>query len=248
MDAKNINWSQRAITYERQKTGEVAHLRIGERLTTLLRQLPTEGFLFPKLARANSSARAAEFRRRCRLLGIDINLDGDNRGNQYAPLLVSSKVPALGAAPTRQRGRRRMALQGRAGFDERGRKLRGLGTGKREFCDLSAVESEALVPKRCPHASTLSSLVIAAFWKADLPKPKARNRAVQHAEKTVRISVCGLSLQLDDRRRLFENPSVRIEHEIVVRRDLGEGDRTRFAIALVEEHRELKPMQSALQL
>ena len=179
---------------------------------------------------------------------IDINLDGDNRGNQYAPLLVSSKVPALGAAPTRQRGRRRMALQGRAGFDERGRKLRGLGTGKREFCDLSAVESEALVPKRCPHASTLSSLVIAAFWKADLPKPKARNRAVQHAEKTVRISVCGLSLQLDDRRRLFENPSVRIEHEIVVRRDLGEGDRTRFAIALVEEHRELKPMQSALQL
>ena len=75
LDAKNINWSQRAITYERQKTGEVAHLRVGERLTTLLRQLPAEGFLFPKLARANSSARAAEFRRRCRLLGIhDISL------------------------------------------------------------------------------------------------------------------------------------------------------------------------------
>lgn len=71
LEARKVNWSMRTMTYERQKTGEVAHLRIGERLAGLLKQLPQVGSLFPKLACSTSSARSAEFRRRCRLLKID---------------------------------------------------------------------------------------------------------------------------------------------------------------------------------
>ena len=45
-------------------------MRVGDELGALLARLPQEGPLFPKISRSSSSARAAEFRRRCRLLGI----------------------------------------------------------------------------------------------------------------------------------------------------------------------------------
>jgi integrase len=68
--AENIDWSLRVVCYQRQKTGEFAHLRIGQQLEAVLRQLPAKGLLFPKIARSRDSARAAEFHRRCRLLAI----------------------------------------------------------------------------------------------------------------------------------------------------------------------------------
>lgn len=69
--AENIHWDSRVLAYERQKTGEAARLRIGEQLGDLLRQLPAQGPLFPTIGATNSNARAAEFRRRCRLLRIE---------------------------------------------------------------------------------------------------------------------------------------------------------------------------------
>ena len=52
------------------KTGEHAQLAIGKRLETILNHLPTTGPLFPTIFKSNAGARAAEFRRRCKLLGI----------------------------------------------------------------------------------------------------------------------------------------------------------------------------------
>jgi len=67
---ENIDWANRLLSYQRQKTGQWAHLKIGVRLESLLRQLPAQDYLFPKLAKSSAGARAAEFRRRCRVLKL----------------------------------------------------------------------------------------------------------------------------------------------------------------------------------
>jgi integrase len=43
---------------------------IGERLESLLKELPAQGPFFPHISKLNASARAAEFCRRCRILKI----------------------------------------------------------------------------------------------------------------------------------------------------------------------------------
>ncbi|HEU6448285.1 MAG TPA: tyrosine-type recombinase/integrase [Verrucomicrobiae bacterium] len=68
---ENINWKERTLSYQRQKTGTWSHTKIGERLENLLRQLPKQGMLFPKWGATNANARAAEFRRRCRILELE---------------------------------------------------------------------------------------------------------------------------------------------------------------------------------
>jgi integrase len=68
---ENIDWENKLLTYQRKKTGEIACMTIGRRLETLLRQLPTQGPLFPHIIQTLDKDRAAEFRRRCRLLGIE---------------------------------------------------------------------------------------------------------------------------------------------------------------------------------
>ncbi len=50
--AENIDWETRLLSYQRQKTGEWAYLKIGARLEALLRQLPSKGPLFPRIAGA----------------------------------------------------------------------------------------------------------------------------------------------------------------------------------------------------
>ena len=69
--AEQIDWQRRILSYQRLKTGEWAHLQIGRPLEDLLRKLPSDGFLFVKIAKTNNSARSAEFRRRCRLLKLN---------------------------------------------------------------------------------------------------------------------------------------------------------------------------------
>jgi integrase len=67
----NIDWNHRLLSYQRQKTGELCMLEIGARLELLLKQLPSEGPLFPKISKLKDKDRAAEFRRRCRILKIE---------------------------------------------------------------------------------------------------------------------------------------------------------------------------------
>jgi len=71
LTAPNIDWGEKVLTYQRQKTGETASMTIGRTLAALLKRLPAEGFLFPRISQLLDKDRAAEFRRRCRLLGIE---------------------------------------------------------------------------------------------------------------------------------------------------------------------------------
>ena len=71
LTAENIDWESNTLTYSRMKTGERAQMAIGKAPATLLRQLPATGPLFPTLSQTLSKDRAAEFRRRCRVVGID---------------------------------------------------------------------------------------------------------------------------------------------------------------------------------
>ena len=67
----NIDWEKRLLSYHRQKTDELCVLEIGVRLESILKRLPSEGALFPKISKLKDKDRAAEFRRRCRILKID---------------------------------------------------------------------------------------------------------------------------------------------------------------------------------
>jgi integrase len=71
LKADNIDWTHRLLSYQRQKTGELCMLEIGGRLESLLKQLPSEGPLFPKISKLKDKDRAAEFCRRCRILKIE---------------------------------------------------------------------------------------------------------------------------------------------------------------------------------
>lgn len=68
--AENVDWHAGTLSYQRQKTGEWAHLRVGTCLQELLRELPAQESLFPHLARTKNSARSSAFYHRCRGLGI----------------------------------------------------------------------------------------------------------------------------------------------------------------------------------
>ena len=70
LTAENIDWPTRALSYFRMKTGAHAQMSISNRLEAILNQLPTDGPLFPTIFKATTNDRAAEFRRRCKLLGI----------------------------------------------------------------------------------------------------------------------------------------------------------------------------------
>jgi integrase len=70
LKAEDINWDGPTLSFQRQKTGSWCHVRIGVKLEKLLQKLPDQGMLFPKLGKTTNNARAAEFRRRCRILKI----------------------------------------------------------------------------------------------------------------------------------------------------------------------------------
>lgn len=62
------------LIYQRRKLvvgAPPSCLRMGAKMKALLVDLPAEGWLFPVLAKQKSNDRSAEFRRRCRLLGIN---------------------------------------------------------------------------------------------------------------------------------------------------------------------------------
>ena len=71
LTSENIDWPTRTLSYFRMKTGEHAQLAISTRLAAILNHLPTTGPLFPTIYKATANDRAAEFRRRCKLLRIE---------------------------------------------------------------------------------------------------------------------------------------------------------------------------------
>jgi integrase len=68
--AENIDWSDQVISYARRKTETPAFIHFGPAVEALLRLLPTQGLLLPKIAGWMEKHRAKEFKRRCVGLGI----------------------------------------------------------------------------------------------------------------------------------------------------------------------------------
>ncbi len=68
--AENIDWSDRVIAYARRKTGTPAFIHFGPAVEAILRSLPGQGLLLPKVAWMQAKHRAKEFKRRCVGLGI----------------------------------------------------------------------------------------------------------------------------------------------------------------------------------
>jgi integrase len=70
LTAENVDRTASEITYTRSKTKTKCTLTIGRRLKSILKRLPARGPLFPHVGQLRAKDRAGEFRRRCRLLGI----------------------------------------------------------------------------------------------------------------------------------------------------------------------------------
>lgn len=68
--ATDIDWQNRLVIYRRGKNGSPVIFHFGEQLKTLLKTLPLEGPLFPRLSQLHEKHRAKLFNRRCKLLGI----------------------------------------------------------------------------------------------------------------------------------------------------------------------------------
>lgn len=71
LEAGNIDWAERVISYTRKKTGEPASVRFDEEVEQILRSRPATGPLFPYLRGVREADRATEFKQRCRGLGIE---------------------------------------------------------------------------------------------------------------------------------------------------------------------------------
>lgn len=70
LEAHDIDWQQRVISYQRKKTGEYALIRFDDEVERILRGLPAAGPLFPYLRTVRPGDRATEFMQRTRGLGI----------------------------------------------------------------------------------------------------------------------------------------------------------------------------------
>ena len=69
--AEDIDWNNSVIAYARQKTDSVAMIHFGTEIESVLRSLPSEGPLFPKIRFIHEKHRAAQFKRRCMSVGIE---------------------------------------------------------------------------------------------------------------------------------------------------------------------------------
>ena len=70
LEAENIDWEDRVISYARKKTGSIALMRFDDEIAAILRTLPASGPLFPYLRKVRAGDRATEFKQRCAGLGI----------------------------------------------------------------------------------------------------------------------------------------------------------------------------------
>jgi integrase len=71
LNAEDIDWNNRGISYARAKTGQPARVRFDEGVEKIFRSLPQTGPLFPYLRSVRAGDRATEFKQRCKGLGIE---------------------------------------------------------------------------------------------------------------------------------------------------------------------------------
>lgn len=71
LEASNIDWENRVISFARKKTGAIALMRFDEEMEKVLRSLPVSGPLFPHFRRLKAGDRATEFKQRCRDASVE---------------------------------------------------------------------------------------------------------------------------------------------------------------------------------
>ncbi len=70
LKAEDIDWKSQVVSFFRAKTGTAQIIRFGNALAEVLRDLPGQGLLFPRLAAMDEKHRAALFQRACRRMKI----------------------------------------------------------------------------------------------------------------------------------------------------------------------------------
>ena len=71
LKGEDIDWTNNTVSFFRKKTGVPVLVHLGSEALNLLKDLPSEGPLFPYMARVRAGDRATEFKQRCRQLGIE---------------------------------------------------------------------------------------------------------------------------------------------------------------------------------
>lgn len=71
LNAEDVDWENQIISYQRKKSGVLAHVRFGKEVERVLSDLPSTGPLFPYLRSVRAGDRSTEFKQRCRGLKIE---------------------------------------------------------------------------------------------------------------------------------------------------------------------------------
>jgi integrase len=70
LKGEDVDWTDNTVSFFRKKTGVPVLVHLGSEALDILKDLPSEGPLFPYLSRVRAGDRATEFHQRCQQLGI----------------------------------------------------------------------------------------------------------------------------------------------------------------------------------
>jgi integrase len=70
LKAEDIDWRNQVVSFFRAKTGTAQIVHFGNGLAEVLRDLPGQALLFPRLSAMDEKHRAARFQRACRRVGV----------------------------------------------------------------------------------------------------------------------------------------------------------------------------------
>jgi integrase len=70
LKGEDVDWANNTVSFFRKKTGVPVLVHLGPDALNLLKDLPSEGTLFPYLSRVRAGDRATEFKQRCQQLKI----------------------------------------------------------------------------------------------------------------------------------------------------------------------------------
>ncbi len=70
LKGEDVDWVDNTVSFFRKKTGVPVLVHLGSEALSLLKDLPSEGPLFPYLSGVRAGDRATEFKQRCQQLGI----------------------------------------------------------------------------------------------------------------------------------------------------------------------------------
>jgi integrase len=71
LKGEDVDWNEKTIGFFRRKTGVPVVVHLDEDILGILKDLPSEGNLFPYLSTVRAGDRATEFKQRCKGLGIE---------------------------------------------------------------------------------------------------------------------------------------------------------------------------------